>query len=311
MNSKRFSIVVIHRNGYEILSKCISSLVSAMSSDDEIILIDNNSEDNSISMLKSTELYKEIKLIENKHNMGYGQSCNLGMRLGKGKYFLLCNNDINIDRSGLDKFQELMSNKNVGLIGPQMYSPSGELMNSYGTIPVDLLSQLDLIGRPRRNKKINSFSQVEILRGACLAVNRKMVEEIGAYDEDFYFYHEETEWCIRINKSEKWRVMFAPEVSINHIGGASSNNVFMESRIEFFRSRMKFWKKVFPFYKRIIIYLVNFPKLFLDLMFYSVMFLITLGTNSKYKRKTIDRTVVILWLILGMPKKWGLPNKHY
>jgi len=311
MNSKRFSIVVIHRNGYEILSKCISSLVSAMSSDDEIILIDNNSEDNSISMLKSTELYKEIKLIENKHNMGYGQSCNLGMRLGKGKYFLLCNNDINIDRSGLDKFQELMSNKNVGLIGPQMYSPSGELMNSYGTIPVDLLSQLDLIGRPRRNKKINSFSQVEILRGACLAVNRKMVEEIGAYDEDFYFYHEETEWCIRINKSEKWRVMFAPEVSINHIGGASSNNVFMESRIEFFRSRMKFWKKVFPFYKRIIIYLVNFPKLFLDLMFYSVMFLITLGTNSKYKRKTIDRTVVILWLILGMPKKWGLPNKRY
>jgi len=311
MNSKRFSIVVIHRNGYEILSKCISSLISAMSSDDEIILIDNNSEDNSISMLKSTELYKEIKLIENKHNMGYGQSCNLGMRLGKGKYFLLCNNDINIDRSGLDKFQELMSNKNVGLIGPQMYSPSGELMNSYGTIPVDLLSQLDLIGRPRRNKKINSFSQVEILRGACLAVNRKMVEEIGAYDEDFYFYHEETEWCIRINKSEKWRVMFAPEVSINHIGGASSNNVFMESRIEFFRSRMKFWKKVFPFYKRIIIYLVNFPKLFLDLMFYSVMFLITLGTNSKYKRKTIDRTVVILWLILGMPKKWGLPNKRY
>jgi len=311
MNSKRFSIVVIHRNGYEILSKCISSLVSAMSSDDEIILIDNNSEDNSISMLKSTELYKEIKLIENKHNMGYGQSCNLGMRLGKGKYFLLCNNDINIDRSGLDKFQELMSNKNVGLIGPQMYSPSGELMNSYGTIPVDLLSQLDLIGRPRRNKKINSFSQVEILRGACLAVNRKMVEEIGAYDEDFYFYHEETEWCIRINKSEKWRVMFAPEVNINHIGGASSNNVFMESRIEFFRSRMKFWKKVFPFYKRIIIYLVNFPKLFLDLMFYSVMFLITLGTNSKYKRKTIDRTVVILWLILGMPKKWGLPNKRY
>ena len=282
-----------------------------MSSDDEIILIDNNSEDNSISMLKSTEMYKKIKLIENKHNMGYGQSCNLGMRLGKGKYFLLCNNDINIDRSSLDKFQALMSHKNVGLIGPQMYSPIGNLMNSYGTIPIDLLSQLDLIGRLRRNKKINSFSQVEILRGACLAVNRKMVEEIGAYDENFYFYHEETEWCIRINKSEKWRVMFAPEVSINHIGGASSNNVFMESRIEFFRSRMKFWEKVFPFNKRIIIYLVNFPKLFLDLMFYSVMFLITLGTNSKYKRKTIDRTVVILWLILGMPKKWGLPNKRY
>ena len=311
MNSKRFSIVVIHRNGFEILFKCISSLVSAISSDDEIILIDNNSEDNSISILKSTELFQKIKLIENKYNMGYGQSCNLGMRKGKGRYFLLCNNDISVDKSSLDKFHELMFHKNVGLIGPQMYSSGGYRMNSYGTIPIDLLSQLDLIGRPRRNKKINTFSQVEILRGACLAVNRRMVEEIGAYDEDFYFYHEETEWCIRINKSEQWKVMFAPEISVNHIGGASTNNVFMESRIEFFRSRLQFWKKVFPFYKRIIIYLVNFPKLFLDLIFYSMMFFFTLGLNSKYKRKTIDRAVVILWLILGMPEKWGLPNKLY
>jgi len=311
MNSKRFSIVVIHRNGFEILFKCISSLVSAISSDDEIILIDNNSEDNSISMLKSTELYKKIKLIENKHNMGYGKSCNLGMRQGKGRYFLLCNNDISVDKSSLDKFHELMFHKNVGLIGPQMYSSRGYRMNSYGTIPIDLLSQLDLIGRPRRNKKINTFSQVEILRGACLAVNRGMVEEIGAYDEDFYFYHEETEWCIRINKSEQWKVMFAPEISVNHIGGASTNNVFMESRIEFFRSRLQFWKKVFPFYKRIIIYLANFPKLFIDLIFYSMMFFITLGLNSKYKRKIIDRAVVISWLLMGMPEKWGLPNKHY
>jgi len=311
MNSKRFSIVVIHRNNFEILFKCLSSIVSAMSSDDEIILIDNNSEDNSISILKSTELFQKIKLIENKYNMGYGQSCNLGMRKGKGRYFLLCNNDISIDSSSLNKFQELMSHKNVGLVGPQMYSSNGDRMNSYGTTPIDLLSQLDLIGRPRRNKKINSFSSVEVLRGACLAVNRKMVEEIGPYDEDFYFYHEETEWCIRINKTKQWRVMFAPEISINHIGGASTNNVFMESRIEFFRSRLQFWKKVFPFHERIVIYLVNFPKLFLDLIFYFMMFVITLGLITKYKRKSIDRFVVILWLILGMPNKWGLPNRRY
>jgi len=305
----RFSIIVIHRNGFDILHKCISSIINAASNDDEIILIDNNSSDDSISRLKSSHLFQKIKLIENKCNSGYGQSCNQGMKLGTGKYFLLCNSDIKIDISNLNKFEEFMKHDNVGLIGPQMHSPDGYKMNSYGTIPLDVLSQLDVIGRPRRNKLIENFGDVEILRGACLAVKKAMLKDTGAYDEDFYFYHEETEWCLRIKKSNKWRVTFAPEINITHVGGASTENLFKESRIEFFRSRMLFWKKCFPFHKRLLIYLINFPKLPLDLVFYLSMYLLTLGTVKSYRRKTIDRAVVILWLLLGKPKKWGLPDK--
>ena len=182
-------------------------------------------------------------------------------------------------------------------------------MNSYSTQAPGLISQLDLIGRPYRSKKINKFDRVSTLRGACLAVNRKMTNELGMYDEEFYFYHEETEWCIRINKSKRWKVMFAPEIQISHFGGASSSTLFLESRIEFFRSRLIFWSKVFPRYKVLILYLWNIPKIILDFLFYLLLTIITIGMNRKFKNKLIDRSVQIAWLISGKPDSWGLPNK--
>ena len=228
----------------------------------------------------------------------------------KMKYFLLCNNDIELPKDCLNQFETLLdTDANAGLIGPQMYSPSGKKMRSYGTQKPGLLSQLDLIGRPIKNQNIRSFGAVSILRGACLVVRKEMIDEIGVYDEDFYFYHEETEWCIRINRSGKWKVMFAPEIKISHVGGGSTSSVFASSRIEFFRSRLIFWKKIFPKYQLAILYTWNIPKLILDFIFYLIATIITLNLNIRLRKKLIDRAVVISWLILGRPDSWGLPNK--
>lgn len=308
-NKIRFSIIVIHRNGFDLLHSCLLSIIGSISNNDEIILIDNNSSDDSMSKLKSTNFYQKIKIIANKCNFGYGESCNQGMKAANGKYFILCNNDVKLNQNALTLFYEYLNKKNIGIIGPQMLTPSGSYMNSYSTIPFDLLSQLDLVGRPRRSKEIKSLAPVENLRGACLAVNKEMVKELGGYDEDFYFYHEETEWCFRINQSKNWKVMFSPEIKIFHIGGGTTENVFKESRIEFFRSRIKFWQKIFPFRTRLLVYLINLPKLLLDLIFYCFMTLVTFGKVKTYRRKVLDRSIVLVWLVLGMPKKWGLQDK--
>jgi len=190
-----------------------------------------------------------------------------------------------------------------------MYSTSGKKMHSYSTIEPGLKTQLDLIGRPNKSKTIRSFDRVWTLRGACLAVRRKMTDEIGMYDEEFYFYHEETEWCIRINRSENWKVMFSPEVSISHVGGASTRSLFPQSRIEFFRSRLIFWSKVFPRHKVLILYLWNMPKIILDCLIYLILTIITFGMVKKFKNKFIDRLVQISWIAAGKPNSWGLPDK--
>jgi len=307
--SKRFTIAIIHRNGFETLKTVLDSILADMTENDEVIIVDNNSTDSSIDKVEKNSAYHHVKIIKHACNAGYGFSCNQSMIQGNGEYFLLCNNDIELPLGSLETFESLFnSDKNAGLIGPQMLSPNGNKMRSYGTQSPTLLSQLDLIGRPIKNRNINSFSNVSILRGACLAVRREMVNEIGMYDEDFYFYHEETEWCFRINNS-KWKVMFAPEIEISHVGGGSTSSVFAGSRIEFFRSRLIFWQKVFPTYQVIILYLWNLPKLLLDCLFYLLATLITLGLNLKLRKKLIDRVVVIAWLVSGKPDHWGLPNK--
>ena len=306
----RFSIIIIHRNNSKRLQSLLSNIKKIKGQNDEIIVIDNNSPDNSGLKAAKNIRNSDIKFILNNCNAGYGYSCNQGMNIAKGKYYLLCNNDIKLKKETLEKFEcSFQKSKDVGLIGPQMFSPDGNKMRSYGSRNPSFISQFDIVGRPIETKTINSFSQVPILRGACLAVNRDMIKEVGSYDEDFYFYHEETEWCIRINKSKNWKVFFNPEIHISHVGGGSTNSVFAHSRIEFLRSRLQFWYKLFPKYQFLLLVSWNIPKLFLDFLFYLIATLSTLGIVKSYKKKLIDRSAVILWLILGMPKSWGLPNK--
>jgi len=302
----RFSIIIIHRNNIDILQKAINSICSFIKND-ELIIVDNNSNDNSIEKIETPLSFKVIK---NKCNAGYGFACNQGMKIANGDYFLLCNNDIELKKDTLDLFESmLIQNPKAGIIGPQMFAPNKKKLNSYSTIVPTFLNQLDLIGRPLRNKKIKKISQVSTLRGACLAVNKEMTREVGMYDESFYFYHEETEWCLRINKTKKWEVMFAPEIEISHIGGSSTNKVFAGSRIEFFRSRILLWEKIFSREAYLFLLCFNTLKLFLDFLFYLIMFLLTFGISRVYKKKLIDRVVVISWLAVGRPHSWGLPNK--
>jgi len=302
----RFSIIIIHRNNIDILQKAINSICSFIKND-ELIIVDNNSNDNSIEKIETPLSFKVIK---NKCNAGYGFACNQGMKIANGDYFLLCNNDIELKKDTLDLFESmLIHNPKAGIIGPQMFTPNKKKLNSYSTIVPTFLNQLDLIGRPLRNKEIKKISQVSTLRGACLAVNKEMTRDVGMYDESFYFYHEETEWCLRINKTKKWEVMFAPEIEISHIGGSSTNKVFAGSRIEFFRSRIVLWRKIFSREAYLFLLCFNTIKLFLDFLFYLIMFLLTFGISRVYKRKLIDRVVVITWLAVGRPNSWGLPNK--
>lgn len=305
-DEKRFTIAIIHRNNLERLKTVVQSAIEASSNDDEIIIINNASTDNSGEMISA--LYPDIEIITNQCNAGYGQCCNQAMRRGQGRYFLLCNNDIALPPNCLQQFeQHLLDDPKAGMIGPQLLTPNGDLMNSFASPPT-LMSQVDLIGRLTRREIPTEFSQVGVLRGACLAIRRETTEHTGMYDEEFYFYHEETEWCVRMARMG-WKVMFAPDIRVRHVGGASTSSVYTGSRIEFFRSRLLYWKKVFPKYQVVILYAWNIPKLLIDCSFYLATTILTLNLNKRLRKKLIDRIAVITWLLLGQPESWGLPNK--
>jgi len=304
--SCRFSIIIVHRNGFNRLKSVIDSALKAFESCDEIIIVDNASTDNSISQI--SKIYPNIQIIKNKFNSGYGHAANQGINSGKGKYFLICNNDITLPLNIFKDLEELfLKESRAGIISGQQTNLEGEIIRTSSKKP-SLLSEFDGIGRIDHNKDPDKITDVGILRGACLGVKKEMIEEIGAYDEDFFFYFEDTEWCIRAHKNS-WKVILHPKIKIPHIGGSSSSELYSKSRIEFYRSRIIFWKKIFPKSIVVLLYLWNIPKLCLDLIFYSLITLITFGQNARIRKKMIDRAVVLTWLLLGKPKKWGLPRK--
>jgi len=304
--SCRFSIIIVHRNGFNRLKSVIDSALKAFESCDEIIIVDNASTDNSISQI--SKIYPNIQIIKNKFNSGYGHAANQGINSGKGKYFLICNNDITLPLNIFKDLEELfLKESRAGIISGQQTNLEGEIIRTSSKKP-SLLSEFDGIGRIDHNKDPDKITDVGILRGACLGVKKEMIEEIGAYDEDFFFYFEDTEWCIRAHKNN-WKVILHPKIKIPHIGGSSSSELYSKSRIEFYRSRIIFWKKIFPKPIVVLLYLWNIPKLCLDLIFYSLITLITFGQNARIRKKMIDRAVVLTWLLLGKPKKWGLPRK--
>jgi len=304
----RFTIAIIHRNGLNRLKESLNSAINAIKNADEILVIDNASTDNSIEELEKCALYKNIRIIKNTCNTGYAYSCNQAMNAGSGKYFLLCNNDIELPENCLDDFEKIfITSPKSGIIGGQLLDSNKNKTGSYSWAPT-FLSELDSIGRLKSPERYQTIHEVGTLRGACLAVRRMAVESSGMMDDDFFFYFEETEWCMRIAKNG-WKVLTAPHIEIMHIGGDSTKSVYYGSRIEFFRSRLLFWQKTMPLYLVVVLYLWNIPKLIIDGCFYLMITILTLGLNTRMRNKLVDRVVVLAWLLLWKPKKWGLPGK--
>ena len=210
----RFSIGIIHRNGFDRL-KCVldSAIVAANNNMDEIIVIDNKSSDNSIEKVFNNAKYKNIKIIKNSCNTGYAYSCNQVIEKGVGEYFLLCNNDIELPKNCLNEFEKVFVDfPKAGIIGGQILDSNRNKVGSSFPVPT-FISELDSIGRIKKSRQNDNIHEVGALSGACLAVRSSAIKSAGVMDDDFFFYYEETEWCMRISKNN-WQVLIALHINL-------------------------------------------------------------------------------------------------
>jgi len=304
----RFSLIIIHRNGYDRLKNTLESALKIIGPQDEIIVVDNFSNDKSILKIRKNKDFRIIKIIENSWNKGFGSAANIGMRSTMAKFFLICNNDIVLEKNTLEAFEkDFESYPNTGLISGQLKDLDGNCSRTCSNLP-SFWSEFDGIAKITNYTQPKKISKVGVVRGACIAVNSRVVDEVGMYDEDFFFYSEDTEWSIRMNK-KGYDVMFDPEIFTSHIGGSTTSEVYINSRVEFYKSRMILWDKIFSKPQVLILKLWNYPKLLLDMIFYFLAYLLSLGKIKKYWNKFLDRSVVILWFVLFKPKFLEIPRK--
>jgi GT2 family glycosyltransferase len=227
------SIIIVSYNTVELLDDCITSIKAQTSVEFEIIVVDNNSTDNTLEML--TAKHADVIRIENRINSGFARANNQAIEIAKGKYIFMLNPDTLVLDGAVDKlFKFMEENSGVGICGPKNLGPDLKLQMNCDHYPglwnifVEYLRLGEVFPRMRifnrtmmRYWQYDSIEEVERMAGCSLMISRSVMEAVGRLDDRFFMYFEETDICMRVNKYG-YKIVFYPVTSIIHYGGQSA-----------------------------------------------------------------------------------------
>lgn len=243
------SVIIVNYNCYNLTIQAVNSLIEKTKDVNyEIIIVDNNSTDNSVSELNNI-LDSNIRLIENHTNAGFGAANNIGIKASNGSYLFLLNPDTIFINNALDilySFYKKNEKKlKLGVIGAQLYDANFNKNITYGIFPK--LRSL-LIEKPAPSLETNvDYIKVDYINGADMFLKKTIVERCGCFDEDFFMYFEETELQKRISKYSLSQYV-VPAAKIIHLDGGTFQKVKKRSsfrRYYYDVSKIKYAKKQF------------------------------------------------------------------
>lgn len=211
------SIIIINWNGGDVFKNCLKSLYKIDYPNWELIVVDNGSVDGSDGFIKSLGSRVKSQVIYNNKNVGFAKANNQGVELAKGKYVLLLNNDTKVEPDFLSKLVEKMErDSSLGVIQPKilLMDKKGYLDNAGSFFTK--LGFLDHWGFMQKDGlEFSQEREIFSAKGACMLIRKKMIEKVGLFDEDFFSYFEESDFCWRVWLSG-YKVIFYPQAKIYH-----------------------------------------------------------------------------------------------
>jgi len=226
MRSPLISIIIVNWNGAAFISTCLESVYKQPYTNIEVIVVDNNSTDGSVKLIQSK--FKKVRLVLAKKNFGFAVGCNIGYRHSKGKFVLLLNNDTTVEKDFLILLVSyLQQHAECAIVQPKIVytgNPgySNGTINAYATYftSTGFLFYLGY-GKIARLPQYMKTQKIFAANGACMLIRRDIIEEVGLFDDDFFMYFEETDFCIRVLLHGSTIVTY-PKSTIEHQGGVSS-----------------------------------------------------------------------------------------
>lgn len=223
----------------------------------EIVVVDNNSGDESVELLRRD--FPMITTIANSKNVGFARACNQVIPHANGNYVLLLNPDTQVVDCAVTKLAGYLdANSKCGAVGPKVLNPDGSLQlacrRSFPT-PEAAFYRLTYLSRlfPRSevlarynvtNADPNAELEVDALSGSCMMVRKSAIDQIGLLDEDIFMFGEDIDWCWRL-KQAGWTVCYFPEAIVYHYHGASSRFRRIRSTLNLHMSMTVFYRKYF------------------------------------------------------------------
>lgn len=230
----KLSIIIVNYNTQNLLVSCLDSIYANKLQDFEIIVVDNASEDDSVSFLRKN--YPKVKLSVNTRNCGFSAANNLAIKQASGEYILFLNPDTVIPKQTLFKMVDFMKNNNrVGVSTCKVEMPNGEIDDAcHRGFPTpwnafchfsglaQLFSESQLFnGYHLGYRKMDHVHEIDSCAGAFMIVRRKVGDSVSWLDEDYFWYGEDLDFCYRVKK-KGWKIMYVPDVKITHHKGAAS-----------------------------------------------------------------------------------------
>lgn len=253
------SIIIVNYKTKEKTINCIKSIRESNLSglDYEIIVVDNNSIDDSLENIKNS--CADIKFIQSKINLGMGGGNNLGIKEAKGEFILILNPDTVVKKEAIKNLYFYISeNKKIGVVAPMLLYPDNSLQYSCFRewkifTPIYRRTFLGKFN----NKHLDNFlmkdfnhkdvMEIDWAMGSCLLIRKEILDKIGVFDERFFMYFEDTDLCRRIRKAG-YKVIYNPKAIVihDHARESAEKSWFIAPFIDrMAREHIKSWIKYF------------------------------------------------------------------
>ena len=250
------SIIVVNYNVKHFLKQCLQSVyVSAKHISSEVIVVDNNSVDGSVEMIKNN--FPNTIIINNKKNVGFSKANNQAIKIAKGSIVLMLNPDTVIQEKTLKYVLNFINiTNNVGAVGIKMVDGKGNFLpESKRSLPKPSTAFYKIFGLSRvfpNSKKFGKYHlnfldkdkihEIDVISGAFLMTKKSVLEEVGFLDERFFMYGEDIDLSYRIQK-KGYINYYLPDHSIIHYKGESTKKTSVNYIFTFYNAMILFVKK--------------------------------------------------------------------
>jgi GT2 family glycosyltransferase len=249
------SVLVVSYNVREHLLKALAALKSSSDITTQVLVVDNASSDGSADAVAAQ--FPNVSVIRSHSNLGFGKASNVGIEGSNGEFVLLLNPDVMVEQRCIRTLADFMiANSKVGAVSPKLLRPDGKLdlaaRRGFPT-PRAAFYRLTLLSRLfPRSRRFNRYNvgyvpedqvhEIDAGTAACLMVRRSAIDQVGAFDPDYFMYGEDLDLCFRL-KQGGWKIFYVPTAVATHVKGASSRQATSAMLREFHRSMWIFHRK--------------------------------------------------------------------
>lgn len=243
-------VVIVNYNGKEHIYQCLESVLGQTYRPMDIIVVDNNSRDSSVELIQNN--FPGIRIIQMGYNAGWGIACNVGMAAGDSAYIVLLNNDAYLEKNCIAEMIKTVQ------LSPKYGSCASRILlwdepEKTEVCGVVIYRDGSSCGRGRLcpSNKYVKIEEVFCANDCCCLYRRKMIDDIGGYDPDFFIYCDETDIGWR-HQIAGWRCIYTPHAIAYHAHSkaAGSYSAFKAFHVE--RNRIYICIKYFPVYSLLL-----------------------------------------------------------